>query len=63
MLKHLLTDWDVPLLYTYNSERTGFVHYAYLFKPANCEPGVRYPTILYIYGGPEIQLVRNCWMG
>lgn len=30
-----------------------------IFKPHNFQPGVKYPTILNVYGGPEVQLVSN----
>lgn len=28
-----------------------------LFKPKNCVPGVKYPTMLYVYGGPGVQVI------
>jgi len=30
-----------------------------VFKPHNFIPGHKYPTILHVYGGPEVQLVTN----
>lgn len=30
-----------------------------IFKPHNFQVGVKYPTILNVYGGPEVQLVSN----
>lgn len=30
-----------------------------LFRPHNYRPGQKYPTVLNIYGGPEVQLVTN----
>lgn len=33
--------------------------YAMVFKPHNFELGVRYPTVLNVYGGPEVQTVNN----
>lgn len=32
-------------------------------KPANLQPGRRYPVIVDLYGGPTNQRVRNSWMG
>uniref|UniRef100_H2Z5L9 Peptidase S9 prolyl oligopeptidase catalytic domain-containing protein n=1 Tax=Ciona savignyi TaxID=51511 RepID=H2Z5L9_CIOSA len=32
-------------------------------KPSNMEAGRRYPTVLYIYGGPHVQLVTNSFKG
>jgi dipeptidyl-peptidase 9 len=30
-----------------------------IFRPHNYRPGQKYPTVLNIYGGPEVQLVTN----
>jgi len=27
-----------------------------LFKPIKCVPGEKYPTLLYVYGGPGVQV-------
>ena len=40
----------------------GELIYGSIFKPEFMESGVRYPTVLEIYGGPEIQLVSNNFM-
>lgn len=37
----------------------GHLIYAMVFKPHNFEPDKKYPTILNVYGGPEVQLVSN----
>ena len=33
--------------------------YGMIYKPHNAVPGVRYPVVLNVYGGPELQLVSN----
>lgn len=38
---------------------SGDTIYSMVFKPHNFKPGVKYPTILQVYGGPEVQLVSN----
>ena len=35
--------------------------YGMLYMPINYEPGVKYPTVLYMYGGPKAQLVTNAY--
>ena len=30
--------------------------YGMMFKPPNIEPGVKYPTLLFLYGGPHVQV-------
>lgn len=34
-----------------------------VFKPHGMQPGVKYPVMLSIYGGPEVQLVSNTFKG
>lgn len=36
--------------------------YYRLIKPLNFDPNKRYPTVIYVYGGPHSQLVDNSWM-
>ncbi|XP_058055643.1 dipeptidyl peptidase 9 [Anopheles bellator] len=42
---------------------TGDVLYAMVFKPHNFALGVKYPTVLNVYGGPEVQTVNNTFKG
>jgi dipeptidyl-peptidase-4 len=37
--------------------------YSRLIKPANFDPTKKYPTIVYLYGGPHAQLVTERWGG
>lgn len=37
--------------------------YYRLVKPMNYDSSKKYPTIVYVYGGPHSQLVDNSWMG
>lgn len=37
--------------------------YYRLIKPLNYNPNQKYPTVIYVYGGPHSQLVDNSWMG
>lgn len=54
----LLNGCYSPDLYTHEIA-SGHVLYAMVFKPHNFEPGRKYPTVLNVYGGPEVQLVSN----
>ena len=36
--------------------------YYRLIKPADFDPAKKYPTIIYVYGGPHAHLVDNGWM-
>lgn len=37
--------------------------YYRLVKPINFDPNKKYPTIIYVYGGPHSQMVTNSWLG
>lgn len=37
--------------------------YYRLFKPSNFDPTKKYPVVVYLYGGPHLQLVTNTWLG
>lgn len=47
-----------PIIYTPKIS-SGDILYAMVFKPHNFKLGVKYPTILNVYGGPEVQTVSN----
>lgn len=36
--------------------------YYRLITPPNMEPGKKYPTLVYVYGGPHSQLVTDNWL-
>jgi len=35
--------------------------YGMIYMPYNFEHGAKYPTLLYVYGGPRAQLVTNAY--
>lgn len=37
--------------------------YYRMILPPNMEPGKKYPTLVYVYGGPHSQLVTDSWLG
>jgi dipeptidyl-peptidase-4 len=37
--------------------------YYRLIKPVNFDPKKKYPVIVYVYGGPHAQLVKNAFLG
>jgi dipeptidyl-peptidase-4 len=39
------------------------VLYARLIRPAGFRTGVKYPAVVFVYGGPHAQQVRNRWAG
>ncbi|XP_034233553.1 dipeptidyl peptidase 9 isoform X2 [Thrips palmi] len=51
-----------PDLHTYKISE-GVTLHAMVFKPHNLQPGRKYPTVLHVYGGPEVQVVSNTFKG
>lgn len=37
--------------------------YARMIKPIDFDPKKQYPVVIYVYGGPHVQLVKNNWLG
>lgn len=52
------TDLLAPSIYAHKIS-SGDTIYSMVFKPHNFQHGVKYPTIVQVYGGPEVQLVSN----
>ena len=70
-LRHLLSAADPLAAYATGEVLLGTVksadglydnHYR-LYKPAGFDPSKKYPVILYVYGGPHSQMVRDSWLG
>lgn len=40
-----------------------FDNYYRLIKPMNFDASRKYPVIVYVYGGPHSQMVKNTWQG
>lgn len=40
-----------------------FENYYRLYKPLNFDPSKKYPLLLYVYGGPHSQMVKDSWLG
>lgn len=40
-----------------------FDNYWRFFKPLNFDPSKKYPLIVYVYGGPHSQMVKDSWLG
>lgn len=59
----LLPGLPKPELFTYQLKNSGELIYGVIFKPEFMENGVKYPCMLDIYGGPEVQVVSNSFKG
>ena len=40
-----------------------FDNYYRLYKPLDFDPSKKYPVVVYVYGGPHSQMVKNSWRG
>ena len=69
-MRNLLTAEDPTLDYAYTEIVLGsiksadgkFDNYYRLIKPKDFNPSKKYPVILYVYGGPLSQMVKNSYM-
>lgn len=52
-----------PTIYTEQLKDGSETIYAMVFKPHNFKLGEKYPTVLNVYGGPEVQVVNNTFKG
>lgn len=50
-----LPDYTPPEIFSFEST-TGFTLYGMLYKPHDLQPGKKYPTVLFIYGGPQVSI-------
>ena len=44
------------------ADNTTDLHYR-LIKPSNFDATKKYPVLVYVYGGPHAQMVKNNWLG
>ncbi|XP_055945966.1 dipeptidyl peptidase 9-like [Argiope bruennichi] len=58
----LPSSYRQPELFSHRLQ-SGHLIYGMLFKPPNMRVDEKYPTVLTIYGGPEVQLVTNSYKG
>ena len=47
---------------TVPSADPAYLNYYRLVRPANFDPSGKYPLIVYVYGGPHSQMVRDTWL-
>jgi len=41
----------------------GALLYGRVMKPAGFQEGIQYPAVVFVYGGPHSQTIRNSWAG
>jgi dipeptidyl-peptidase-4 len=41
----------------------GKILYCRMITPPNLDKSKKYPVVVYVYGGPHVQLVKNTWLG
>ncbi|MBN3303001.1 DPP9 peptidase, partial [Amia calva] len=56
------SDYIPPEIFDFPG-KSGFQLYGMVYKPHNLLPGRKHPTILFVYGGPQVQLVNNSFKG
>jgi len=59
-----LADYHLtPMEFLAVKARDGVLLNASMIKPPNFDPQKKYPVLVYTYGGPHAQVVRNAWGG
>lgn len=58
----LSEEYHPPELFSFYSDSTPTTYGMY-YRPHNLEIGRKYPTVLFVYGGPQVQLVTNAFKG
>ncbi|CAL8345892.1 unnamed protein product [Merluccius merluccius] len=55
-------DYNPPEIFDFPG-KSGFQLYGMVYKPHSLQPGRKHPTVLFVYGGPQVQLVNNSFKG
>lgn len=53
----------VSELFSFKSSQSKYTLHGLLHKPDNFQMGVKYPCLLYVYAGPQVQIVNNSFKG
>lgn len=56
-LQHL---FQPPQIFSFDTQDGCQLH-GMIYLPFNYESGVKYPTVVYVYAGPKVQLVSNSY--
>lgn len=61
--KNPLADYGIssPTIKTIK-DKAGVDLYTRMIKPKNFDPTKKYPVLVYVYGGPHVQLITNRWL-
>ncbi|KAG7263268.1 hypothetical protein CRUP_011261 [Coryphaenoides rupestris] len=55
-------DYNPPEIFDFPG-KSGFQLYGMVYKPHSLQPARKHPTVLFVYGGPQVQLVNNSFKG
>lgn len=63
-VKNLQKEYNVQALDFFNFKSKGGTELnGWMIKPSNFEPNKRYPLLMFLYGGPGSQEVKDSWRG
>jgi len=64
VLQETLSNYDIKYKEFFKfKNRNGDELDGWMIKPQNFDPSKKYPVLMYVYGGPGSQTVRNSWGG
>lgn len=53
-------DYNPPEIFDFPG-KSGFQLYGMVYKPHNMQPNRKHPTVLFVYGGPQVQFyIQSC---
>ncbi len=59
-----IASYDLPHpRYVTITSKEGISYQCQMIKPKDFDPATKYPVIIYVYGGPNAQVVRDRWGG
>lgn len=53
-------DYNPPEIFDFPG-KSGFQLYGMVYKPHNLQPGRKHPTVLFVYGGPQVCVLCPVW--
>ncbi|XP_063439501.1 dipeptidyl peptidase 9-like isoform X1 [Mytilus trossulus] len=62
MLSTACPEYQAPKLFNFDST-CGYKLHGLYYEPYGCEPGEKRPTVVMVYGGPQVQQVTNAFKG
>ncbi|MDX5320027.1 MAG: S9 family peptidase [Bacteroidota bacterium] len=57
-----LKEYELGQTEVFTLQNDGVDLYCRVIKPTHFDPNKKYPVVVYVYGGPHLQLIKNNWL-